>query len=115
RSKITLWPLDSLPRLRPLSDKGVSRSKSKAIANPELAHAHPNLPRVRFKSWSISPLPLVELKPFLRPKSLASALYTMIVASFLGIFGGKDEKPKCHGDRGCLPSRKRQKAGRLLH
>ncbi|KAL5798369.1 hypothetical protein ACOSQ2_003189 [Xanthoceras sorbifolium] len=29
----------------PLSDKGVSRSKPKAIANPELARAHPNRPQ----------------------------------------------------------------------
>ncbi|CAN4117011.1 unnamed protein product [Withania somnifera] len=42
---MTLWPFDSLRRLRPCCDKGVSRSKRKAIVNPELAYAYPNRPQ----------------------------------------------------------------------
>ncbi|KAH0634610.1 hypothetical protein KY290_008880 [Solanum tuberosum] len=66
---MTLWPFDSLRRLRPLSDKGVSRSKRKAIVNPELAHAHPNRPQKAIGKRS----PSFQSKPAKPPLYLTTA------------------------------------------
>lgn len=62
----------------PLSDKGVSRSKPKAIANPELARAHPNRPQKAIGKRS----PSFQSKPAKPPLYLTTAHPDHILARF---------------------------------